>query len=63
MLLSLSVYLVLLSLVEDTESIVCDVVMERDVGDVTEAVIKGLPLARKNLRLEEGMSKVIARSL
>jgi len=38
-------------------------VIERDVEDVTEAVIKGLPLERKNLRLEEGMSKVMPRSL
>jgi len=42
---------------------VCTVVIERDVEEVTEAVIKGLPLERKNLRLEEGMSKVTPRSL
>ncbi|WVZ07735.1 hypothetical protein V8G54_021081 [Vigna mungo] len=40
---------------------VCSVVIERDVEDLTEAVIKGLPLERKKLRLEEGMSKVTAR--
>jgi len=38
-------------------------VIERDVEEVTEAVIKGLPLERKNLRLEEGISKVTPRSL
>ena len=63
MLLSLRVYLVLLSSLEDKETMVWTVVIERDVGDVTEAVIKGLPLERKNLRLEEGMSKVTLRSL
>ena len=63
MLLSLRVYLVLLSSLEDKETMVCTVVIERDVGDVTEAVIKGLPLERKNLRFEEGMSKVTPRSL
>ena len=63
MLLSLRVYLVLLSSLEDKETMVCTVVMERDVGDVTETVRKGLPLERKNLRLEEGMSKVTPRSL
>lgn len=62
-LLSLRVYLVLLSLLGDKESMVCSVVIERDVEDVTEAVIKGLPLERKKLRLEEGMSKVMPRSL
>jgi len=62
-LLSLRVYLVLLASLADKESMVCTVVIERDVEEVTEAVIKGLPLERKNLRLEEGMSKVTPRSL
>ena len=63
MLLSLRVYLVFLSSLADKETMVCTVVMERDVGFVTEAVIKGLPLERKNLRFEEGLSKVTPRSL
>jgi len=54
---------VFLASLEDKESMACTVVIERDVEDVTEAVIKGLPLERKNLRLEEGMSKVRPRSL
>lgn len=37
--------------------------MERWVSCVTEKVTKGLPLTRKNLRLEDGMSKVTLRSL
>ena len=52
-----------LSSFEDSETMVCDVVIERQVGLVTEAVIKGLPLIRKNLRFDEGMSKVTPRSL
>jgi hypothetical protein len=37
--------------------------MERGVGFVTETVKNGLPLTRKKLRFEEGISKVTLRSL
>jgi hypothetical protein len=37
--------------------------MERWVCCVTENVKKGLPLTRKNLKFEEGRSKVTLRSL
>jgi len=37
--------------------------MERGVDSVTEKVKKGLPLTRKKVRLEEGISKVTLRSL
>jgi hypothetical protein len=39
------------------------VVIERGVGCVTENVEKGLPLTRKNLKFDEGISKVTLRSL
>jgi hypothetical protein len=39
------------------------VVIERGVGCVTENVKKGLPLTRKNLKFDEGISKVTLRSL
>jgi hypothetical protein len=38
-------------------------VIERGVGFVTKAVTKGLPLIRKNLRFEDGISRVTPRSL
>jgi len=50
-------------LLDESERMACMVVMESDVGHVTEAVTKGLPLTRKKLRFEEGMSKVTLRSL
>jgi hypothetical protein len=39
------------------------VVIERGVGCVTEIVKKGLPLTRKKVKFEEGISKVTLRSL
>jgi hypothetical protein len=48
---------------EENETISWTVEMERGVGFVTEKVKKGLPLTRKNLKFEEGMSKVTLRSL
>ena len=50
-------------LLEENERMTWVVVMERDVGVFTDAVRNGLPLTRKNFRLEEGMSKVTLRSL
>lgn len=50
-------------LLDESERMACMVVMESGVGHVTDAVTKGLPLTRKNLRFEEGMSKVTLRSL
>ena len=37
--------------------------MERGVESATKKVKKGLPLARKKVRFEEGISKVTPRSL
>lgn len=50
-------------LLDENDIMAWMVVMESGVGVFTDAVTKGLPLTRKNLRLEEGMSKVTLRSL
>lgn len=50
-------------LFDENERMECIVVMESGVRPVVDAVTKGLPLTRKNLRLEEGMSNVTLRSL
>ena len=62
LLLSLMVYLVL-ALFEEKERIAWMVDMEIAVPPETEHVRNGLPLTRKNLKLEEGKSKVTLRSL
>jgi len=43
----------------DKTAWIVEIVME----ELTEKVMKGLPLTRKNLRLEEGKSRVTPRSL
>jgi hypothetical protein len=48
---------------EENETISWTVEMERGVGLVTEKVKKGLPLTRKNLKFEDGISNVTLRSL
>lgn len=50
-------------LLDENERMECMVVMESGVRLVTDTVTKGLPLTRKNRRLDKGMSKVTPRSL
>lgn len=50
-------------LLDESERMECVVVMKSGVGQVTDPVTKGHPLTRKNLRFEEGISKVTLRSL
>lgn len=38
-------------------------IVEIVIEELTEQVMKGLPLTRKNLRLDEGKSRVTPRSL
>lgn len=47
--------------VSDKTAWIVEIVIE--VLPETEQVMKGLPLTRKNLRLEEGKSRVTLRSL
>lgn len=53
----------MLDLFEENEEMAWIVVMERGLGSVTDTVKKGLPLTRKKLRFDEGISKVTLRSL
>lgn len=62
LLLSLTVYFVP-ELFDENDRIAWMVEIEIAVPLETEQVRNGLPRTRKNLRLEEGMSKVTLRSL
>jgi hypothetical protein len=61
-LLSLTVYLVRV-VFDENERMVWMVDIEMVVSPETEQVRNGLPRTRKNLRLEEGKSRVTLRSL